>query len=94
MVYRLEIGNTGDNLYIITGGLTGLTEFEPIEISGTANPAFIRVDSADDDIFTPIIKQSLEVNLIKTTEGEFDDILAGSDNETWAIVIESGYLYF
>jgi hypothetical protein len=92
MIYQVEIGDHA-NAYIITGGLTGLTEFEPTIILGDDTGVRINVDSKDDNIFTPWIKQSLEFTLIKDTEGQYDDILAGDDNETWGILIENGYLY-
>jgi hypothetical protein len=92
MIYQVEIGEY-DNAYIITGGLTGLTEFNPTIILGDDTGVRINVDSKDDDIFTPWIKQSLEFTLIKSSEGQYDDILAGNDNETWGILIENGYLY-
>jgi len=92
MIYQVEIGSHA-NAYIITGGLTGLTEFEPTIILGDDTGVRINVDSKDDNIFTPWIKQSLEFTLIKDTEGQYDDILAGDDNETWGILIENGYLY-
>lgn len=92
MIYQVEIGDHA-NAYIITGGLTGLTEFEPTIILGNDTGVRINVDSKDDNIFTPWIKQSLEFTLIKNTEGQYDDILAGNDNETWGILIENGYLY-
>lgn len=92
MIYQVEIGDHA-NAYIITGGLTGLTEFEPTIILGDDTGVRINVDSKDDNIFTPWIKQSLEFTLIKDAEGQYDDILAGNDNETWGILIENGYLY-
>lgn len=92
MIYQVEIGDHA-NAYIITDGLTGLTEFEPIIILGDDTAVRINVDSKDDNIFTPWIKQSLEFTLIKETEGQYSDILAGDDNETWGILIENGYLY-
>lgn len=91
MIYQVEIGDHA-NAYIITGGITGLTEFEPTIILGDDTGVRINIDSKDDDIFTPWIKQSLDFTVVKETEGQYDDILAGNDNETFGVLIENGYL--
>lgn len=91
MIYNIKIG-TRDNCYIITGGLDGISTFEPVEVDGTQNSAVIHIDSESDDIFTPWIKQSLEVQFLKYNDGDFDDIIAGNDNQTFGILIEDGAL--
>lgn len=92
MIYQVEIGDHA-NAYIITSGLTGLSTFEPTIIIGDDTGVRINVDSKDDNIFTPWIKQSLEFTIVKETDTQYDDILAGNDNETFGILIENGSLY-
>lgn len=91
MIYQIGIG-AYDNCYIITGGLTGLTSFDPVLVNGDSNACSIIVDKKDDSIFSPWIKQSLKVSLIKETETDYAEIIAGNDNETYGILIEGGEL--
>jgi hypothetical protein len=91
MVYQIGIGEF-DNCYIITSGLTGLASFEPILVDASAEPVLINVDAKDENIFTPFIKQSLDVNIIKYSDNDYAEILAGEDNTTFGILIENGEL--
>lgn len=91
MIYQIGIGEF-DNCYIITGGITGLTEFEPTLVNSNSEAIRIIIDKKDDNIFTPWIKQSLRVNLLKENETDYSEIIAGDDNTTYGILIENGEL--
>lgn len=92
MNYVIKIGER-DNCYIITKGITGLDTFYLTEINGTSDPVVISIDSEKDDITSSWIKQSLRVNMIKTSSSQFSDIINGNDNETYGVLIEGGHLY-
>ena len=91
MIYQIGIGEY-DNCYIITGGLTGFTSFEPVLVNGDSEACSIIIDKKDDSIFSPWIKQSLKVSLVKENETDYAEIIAGNDNETYGILIENGEL--
>jgi len=91
MIYQVGIGEF-DNCYIITGGITGLSSFEPTLINSNSEAISIIIDKKDENIFTPWIKQSLKVNLLKENESDYAEIIAGDDNTTYGILIENGEL--
>lgn len=94
MAYKINIGTESPtrNIYIIPEGVTGLSSFSPTEVTGSANVAQLNFDSDDKDIFTAFIKQSLTISLIRENETDFQDIISGNDENTYAVVVYNGTL--
>lgn len=92
MGYYVEFGQYENpkRLYILTNADIGATTFTPTEITGSTEMAVINIDSGEDDPFTPIIKQSLEVKLIRTNDNDFYDIIEGNDENTYCLVVDNG----
>lgn len=66
---------------------------EWIDINGSSNAASIVFDPLEkEEAFTPIIKHSLKVNLIRENESQFTDIISGDDNNFFAVVLRGGAL--
>lgn len=93
MAYYLEFGQNADVLkpryLVITTESdleTGITEWN--ELQGTSTPVVFRFDSDKKTPWHPILKTSIIVTLYRQSEGEFSDIINGSDQNIVAYVTE------
>lgn len=92
MAYLLELNDSNRKVYIVTEGLTDVSDFSPIDITGSENAVTKRIDS-NNDIFSPIIKQSVELELIRENDSHFQELLSANDNDVYCIIINNGGLY-
>lgn len=90
MAYYLEFGNFKHPKYLV---ITTSDDYPTItswtEIIGTDNAVTILHDSDNRNFHEPVIKTSLEVELLKdnvTNESLFDAILDDNDDNVWAFV--------
>lgn len=92
MGYYVEFGQytNAKRLYIITNDdLTSLT-FTPTEVKGSVEMCTLLINPDSEVTETPIIKQSLVVNLIRENLTDFQDIILGDDERTYGIVVDNG----
>lgn len=94
MAYKINFGQYSEtkNLYIVLNGVTNVSTWNPTEVTGAVKVTDLILDAKDEEIFTPWIKQSLQVSLIRENDTDFQDIIDGTDNTTYAIVVSNGTL--
>lgn len=65
------------------------------DITGSGNCVNLRFDPVSaNGVFTSVIKTSLQVQLIRTNEEDYEDIISADDNEWNAVVVENGELVY
>lgn len=102
-MYRVEFGYGTDvkRLYIFkvednTGGFPNLLDADNpawVDVNGDASAVNIRYDLVKSNgIFTPIIKQSLELSFIRTNNTDFNDIIEAEENTYMAVITKNSTL--
>jgi len=96
-MYYLEFGNSELplRLYIFRteDGETFADPVDWVTVEGDSDPVLLRIDPVKPNgIFTPIIKQSIEVLLYRQDDVEFLDLIAAEEGEFMAVVLEDGEL--
>lgn len=102
-MYRLNYNHTPEKwLYIFRVDANGVpiySSYSWTDITGMDEALVLLHDPVEEnDVFTPIIKTSLQVRLLRRNiEGEiqmYQDIIESDDNEWMAVVVENGQLEF
>jgi hypothetical protein len=102
-MYRVEFGYGTDvkRLYIFkvennSGGFPNLLDADNpawVDVNGDASAVNIRYDLVKaNGIFTPIIKQSLELSFIRTNNTDFNDIIEAEENTYMAVITKNSTL--
>lgn len=89
MAYYLEYGNWSTPRYlVITTGSDGDTITTWNKLEGQRVAVLPRWDGDKKNLFTPVIKTSLEVSLFRQNSTEFNDIINGNDRDIQAFVTD------
>lgn len=92
MGYYVEFGQFTNpkRLYIITNDDLNSLTFTPTEVKGSVEMCTINIDADSEFTETTIIKQSLEVKIVRENDDDLQDVIDGNDERTFAVVVDNG----